>query len=163
ISTGRIRLLAAAAAVPLAALAVGACGSGGGNAAAPIAPPQTARGRPAPVRLVRDGRLGEILVNSHGRTRFPFPHDNRRMSACAAQGPPLLAAGTPAVGGGLTSSKVGTTSRSDGKPQVTYNGHPLYTYAADQKAGQTNGQGLNAFGGGWFVLSAAGNKVAGKS
>ena len=167
ISTGRIRPLAAAAAVPLAALAVGACGSGGDKATPSIAPPKTASGRQATVGVVSDGSLGKILVNSQGRTLYLFQKDNGDTStcfgACAAQWPPLLAAGHSAVGGGLTSSKVGTTTRSDGKPQVTYNGHPLYTYAADQKAGQTNGQGLNAFGGGWFVLSAAGNKVAGKS
>ena len=57
---------------------------------------------------------------------------------------------------------LGTTKRSDGKPQVTYNGHPLYRYEADQKPGDTNGQGLNAFGGAWFVLSPTGNKVTGQ-
>jgi hypothetical protein len=50
----------------------------------------------------------------------------------------------------------------DGKPQVTYNGHPLYLYSADQKPGDTNGQGLNAFGGAWFALSAGGNMVSGQ-
>ena len=66
------------------------------------------------------------------------------------------------VGTALSASKIGTTARSDGKPQVTYNGHPLYLYSADQKPGDTNGQGLNVFGGGWFALSAAGNMVSGK-
>ena len=54
---------------------------------------------------------------------------------------------------------VGTTQRSDGDPQVTYNGHPLYLYEGDQKAGDTNGEGLTAFGGGWFAMSATGDQV----
>jgi predicted lipoprotein with Yx(FWY)xxD motif len=65
------------------------------------------------------------------------------------------------VGSGLSAGKVGTTSRSDGRPQVTYNGHPLYLFVKDQKAGDTAGQGVSAFGGGWFALSAAGTQVSG--
>ena len=42
---------------------------------------------------------------------------------------------------------VGTTTRSDGKKQVTYNGHPLYTFIGDSSPGDTSGQGVNAFGG----------------
>ena len=56
-------------------------------------------------------------------------------------------------------SIVATSARSDGKPQVTYNGHPLYLFAADQKAGDTNGQGVNAFGGLWYVLSSSGDEI----
>ena len=58
---------------------------------------------------------------------------------------------------------LGTTPRSDGKAQVTYNGHPLYTFAGDQKPGDTSGQGVNAFGGLWYVVSPAGNQVTGTS
>jgi predicted lipoprotein with Yx(FWY)xxD motif len=54
---------------------------------------------------------------------------------------------------------IGTTPRSDGKPQVTYNGHPLYGYQGDSNAGDTNGQGISAFGGAWYVLSATGDAV----
>jgi Secreted repeat of unknown function len=57
---------------------------------------------------------------------------------------------------------VGTTTRSDGNPQVTYNGHPLYTYSGDQNPGDTNGQGLTNFGGGWFALSPTRNQVSGQ-
>jgi Secreted repeat of unknown function len=56
---------------------------------------------------------------------------------------------------------VSTTSRADGKPQVTYNGHPLYLYEGDQKPGDTNGQGLTAFGAAWYALSPAGDQVSG--
>ena len=54
---------------------------------------------------------------------------------------------------------VATTPRSDGNPQVTYNGHPLYLFAGDTSAGDTNGEGVNAFGGGWYALSPAGDEV----
>jgi Secreted repeat of unknown function len=67
-------------------------------------------------------------------------------------------AGKPTVAGGLTASKVATTARSGGK-QVTYNGHPLYRFAGDQKPGDTSGQGINAFGGKWYVLSPSGTQV----
>jgi predicted lipoprotein with Yx(FWY)xxD motif len=55
---------------------------------------------------------------------------------------------------------IATTTRSDGNPQVTYNGHPLYLYIGDQKAGDTTGQGINAFGAAWFALSPAGTQIA---
>jgi len=54
---------------------------------------------------------------------------------------------------------VGTTPRSDGGPQVTYNGHPLYLFKGDQKAGDANGQGVNAFGAAWYVLSPTGDEI----
>jgi hypothetical protein len=52
-----------------------------------------------------------------------------------------------------------TTKRGDGRLQVTYNRHPLYTYALDKRAGQTNGQRQSAFGAKWYAVSAAGRAV----
>jgi hypothetical protein len=46
---------------------------------------------------------------------------------------------------------------------VTYHGHPLYTYIGDQKAGATSGQGVNAFGGGWFALTSSGAQASGSA
>jgi predicted lipoprotein with Yx(FWY)xxD motif len=51
------------------------------------------------------------------------------------------------------------TKRPDGKSQVVYAGHPLYYYSVDTKSGDTNGQGVSAFGAKWFTVSAAGSKV----
>jgi predicted lipoprotein with Yx(FWY)xxD motif len=65
--------------------------------------------------------------------------------------------------GAAYASLLGTSPRSDGNPQVTYNGHPLYTFTGDQKAGDTNGQGVNAFGASWFALTSAGNQASGQS
>lgn len=82
-----------------------------------------------------------------------------RAPAPAPSSGPLRATGKPTVGGGANASIVATSDRSDGKPQVTYNGHPLYLFSADQKAGDTNGQGVNAFGGLWYVLSSSGDEI----
>ena len=107
--------------------------------------------------------LGKILVDSHGRSLYLFEADTTSKStcsgACAGSWPPLLTNGTPSVTGGANASLMGTTSRSDGTTQVTYNGHPLYLYAGDSKAGDTNGEGSKAFGAGWYVLSPAGDKI----
>jgi predicted lipoprotein with Yx(FWY)xxD motif len=54
---------------------------------------------------------------------------------------------------------VATTMRSDGKAQVTYNGHPLNTFSGDEKAGDTNGEGVNAFGGNWYVVDPSGKQI----
>ena len=150
-------------AVSLVALALAACG--GSDSADTAAPPKTDNGKPATVGVADNGDLGKILDDTDGRTLYLFAKDSGTKSACtgecASAWPPLRASGKPTVGDGANASSLGTTPRSDGKPQVTYNGHPLYTYSGDQAAGETNGQGLNAFGGAWFALSPAGNKVSG--
>jgi predicted lipoprotein with Yx(FWY)xxD motif len=160
----RITFLAAATAVSLTALALAACG-GGNNTTSSAAPPKTDNGRPATVGVANDNKLGKILDDNDGRTLYLFAKDSGTKStctgACASAWPPLRAGGKPTVGAGASASIVGTTRRSDGQPQVTYNGHPLYTYTADQNPGDTNGQGLTAFGGGWFALSPAGKQVSG--
>ena len=163
-----IRLLAGAAALPLIALVAAGCGggsssSGGGSAAAATVPPKTASGQSATVGTASRGNLGTILVDSQGRTLYLFEKDSGTQSACtgacATNWPPLRDSGKPTAGTGLNASLLGTTPRSDGKPQVTYNGHPLYTFVMDTAPGQTNGQGVTAFGGSWFTLNVSGNQV----
>ena len=76
-----------------------------------------------------------MLVDAKGRTLYLFEADKGPMSACggacASVWPPLMTTGKPTAGPGVTASKLGTTKRSDGATEVTYNGHPLYTYAGD--------------------------------
>ena len=107
--------------------------------------------------------LGTILVDSHGRTLYLFAKDKNGKSACsgacAAYWPPLMASGKPRALAGVKASLLGTTRRSNGRLQVTYRHHPLYRYAGDTSKGQLNGQGLNDFGGYWWVLSPAGTKI----
>ncbi|MEA2364327.1 MAG: hypothetical protein QOD71_3472 [Thermoleophilaceae bacterium] len=161
-----ITFLATAAVIPLTALAVAGCGGNGNNATASSGPPRTVSGGSATVG-VENSSLGSILDDSKGDTLYLFMRDSGTHSACtgacASAWPPLRTSGKPTAGSGATSSMLGTTSRSDGKPQVTYNGHPLYTYSGDQNPGDTNGEGLTAFGGGWFVLSPAGDQVSGQA
>src|SRR5262249_56639111 len=106
---------------------------------------------------VAKSTFGRILVDSKGRTLYDFPPDMHGTStcygACAALWPPLTTVGKPRAGAGVTASLLGTTKRSDGKDEVTYNGHPLYYYVADTKRGQTAGQGLHQFGARWWAIS----------
>ena len=156
-----ITLPAAGALLVLAALAVAGCG-GGGSSNASSGPPKTASGAAATVGVSNEG-LGNILVNSKGRTLYLFTRDSGTISecsgACAVNWPPLKATGKPTIGTGANASLTSTTSRPGGTKQVTYNGHPLYLFKGDSNPGDTNGQGLNAFGGNWYALSAAGNKI----
>ena len=158
-----ISLLAGAAVLLLATLVVAGCGSGGGSARADAATPKTVSGKPATIAVANNLKLGEILVDSQGRTLYLFQKDSGTTSsctgACAAAWPPLRSSGNPVVLGAANASLVGTTARSDGKPQATYNGHPLYSFVMDTKSGDTNGEGLTAFGGTWFAVSPAGNSV----
>jgi predicted lipoprotein with Yx(FWY)xxD motif len=160
-----ITFLASVAALPLAVLALAGCGSSG-SSSAPPAPPKTKDGRLATVGIANEG-LGKILVNSRARTLYLFQRDSGTMSectgACAVNWPPLRASGAPLVGSGANASLVGTTPRSDGKPQITYNGHPLYLFVNDRKPGDTNGEGVTAFGGSWFAVSPTGNQVSAKT
>jgi predicted lipoprotein with Yx(FWY)xxD motif len=160
-----ITFLATAAAIPLTALAVAGCGGGNNHATGSSAPPKTANGRSATVG--ESSSLGMILVDSKRDTLYLFKKDSGTKSACtgacASAWPPLRASGKPTVGSGANASMVGITRRSDGKPQVTYNGHPLYTFTGDQNPGDTSGQGVNAFGARWYALSPAGTQVSGKA
>jgi len=112
---------------------------------------------------VANSPLGRILVDSKGITLYDFPPDKGTTSvcygACAALWPPVITKGKPVAGPGVRTSLLGTTKRKDGKLEVTYNGHPLYYFVSDRKPGQTTGQGLNQFGGPWWVLSAAGREI----
>jgi predicted lipoprotein with Yx(FWY)xxD motif len=160
----RIRgLLAAVVVVPLLTVVAAGCGSSGGTSTASA---KTSGGGSATVNVASTG-LGNILVDSRGRTLYLFAKDSGTKStcsgACAVAWPPLRASGKPTASGAAKASSLGTTPRSDGKPQVTYNGHPLYGYQGDSKPGDTNGQGSTGFGAPWYVLSPAGNEITAAS
>src|SRR3954469_11944328 len=148
-------------ALPLAMLALTGCGGGASHAQ-----PTTKDGRPASVGVATTG-LGDVLVNRQGRTLYLFERDSGTISACtgacAVNWPPLRVRGAPLVGSGAKAADVGRTARADGTGQLTYKGHPLYSFANDTKPGDTNGEGINAFGGSWFAVSPAGRRVAPRS
>jgi predicted lipoprotein with Yx(FWY)xxD motif len=158
----RITLLPGVAAFAVLALALAACSSA--QASGPTSAPKT--GERATVDVAQSS-LGQILVDAQGRTLYLFGKDIGTQSECtgecAANWPPLRDQGQPTVGTGATASLVGTTQRSDGAPQVTYNGHPVYMFSGDQQPGDTNGEGLTAFGGSWFAISPAGNQISGSA
>jgi predicted lipoprotein with Yx(FWY)xxD motif len=112
---------------------------------------------------LRKTTLGPILVNSRGHTLYLFLKDRNGKSACSGScarfWPPLLSQSRPTAGPGVKPSLIGTTRRSNGSRQVTYNRHPLYTYSLDRRAGQTKGEGNSLFGAKWWAVSARGTAV----
>jgi predicted lipoprotein with Yx(FWY)xxD motif len=113
---------------------------------------------------LRHTDLGAILVNGGGRTVFVFTRDSRNHDRCAAIAgctgiwPLLTSAGKPTLGPGVKRSLVGTINVA-GARQVTYAGHPLYTYIGDSGPGDTSYVGQSQFGGKWFAVDAAGHVV----
>ena len=122
-----------------------------------------AAGAKGPVISTASTSLGRILVNSQGRTLYLFGRDSRGKSACSGKcasfWPPLIATGKPRAAASVKATMLGTTRRADGRLQVTYNHHPLYRFVKDTKKGQNQGEQLNAFGGVWYAVSAAGARV----
>ena len=119
--------------------------------------------KPATVKT-RHVSLGTIIVDGKSRTLYLFEKDKHGKSACsgacAQNWPPLLTKGKPKASGSAKASKLGTTKRSDGTTQVTYGGHPVYTFVADKnKPGSTKGEGLDAFGAEWYVVGTNGKKI----
>ncbi|BDO43045.1 hypothetical protein [Cellulomonas sp. NTE-D12] len=111
--------------------------------------------------MTASSSLGTILVDGSGRTLYLFTKDSPNTSTCTggclAAWPPLL--GTATAGTGVDSSLLGTLTRPDGKMQVSYKGMPLYYWAQDSAAGQTNGQGVQGV---WWVVSPQGTPITTK-
>lgn len=120
-------------------------------------------GEVANVSLAKVGDLGVVLVESKGFTLYDFHKDKGGKSACsgacAEAWPPLTTTGPPTPGNGANGSMLGTIERTDGTMQVTYNGHPLYTFVGDKKPGEGNGNDSKAFGGQWYALMGNGEEV----
>jgi predicted lipoprotein with Yx(FWY)xxD motif len=158
------RLVAVGAVV--GALMVAACGSSAQSTAS--ASPST-QPSPSPaangttIAVASNAKLGQILVDGAGKTVYLFVADTGSSSTCyttcAQIWPPVLTSGPPQAGTGANASLLGTTTRTDGKTEVTYAGHPLYYFVQDKAAGDTTGQGVNGFGGLWWVVSPAGAAV----
>jgi predicted lipoprotein with Yx(FWY)xxD motif len=110
-------------------------------------------------------RLGTVLTNGQGHTLYLFIPDNGRqvtcVSTCAQIWPPVkLANGQqPVVSGQAKPSLAGSDPDPEGGRVVTYAGWPLYTYIGDSTPGSATGQGLNANGGLWYVLSPSGQAI----
>jgi predicted lipoprotein with Yx(FWY)xxD motif len=166
-------MLAAIAAVSIFAVACGDDdddGDDGGGASTPQAtepagepteaeaeptgasePTEPAAGGSAQIVTAEAGELGTILTTSDGYTLYTFDNDTAGSGesacydACASAWPPFPVADASVSGG---DGEVGTITRTDGSPQTTYNGKPLYMYSGDATPGETNGEGV---GGVWHV------------
>lgn len=114
---------------------------------------------------LRKTAVGTILVNGNGFTMYAFTRDPRnkdmcvQISGCSGVWPMVTTSGKPIAGRGVKSSLIGTISIRRGVQQVTYAGHPLYTYVGDSAPGQTSYVDFSEFGGRWPALSASGGEV----
>lgn len=109
------------------------------------------------------GPMGTYLTDGSGRSLYLFAADTTGKSncsgGCATFWPPLT--GSASAMASAQAGKLGTITRSDGSKQVTYNGHPLYYFKEDTKAGQTAGQGFDNFGGKWWLVAPSGQAITG--
>src|SRR6195256_4689459 len=131
--------------------------------------PSTAGTTPSPaatgekIAVATNAKLGQILVDESGMTVYLFVADSGTAStcytSCAAIWPPVLTDGAPQAGTGVQASLLGTTTRTDGKVEVTYAGHPLYYFIKDKAPGDVTGQAINGFGALWWVLSPSGAAI----
>ena len=116
----------------------------------------------ATVKVAAVPKLGKVIVDSRGFTLYDFHKDQGTTSscygACAGVWPPLTTEGKPTGKMGLPASNLGTTKRKDGTTQVTFAGHPLYTYTADTKPGEANGNDITTYGGEWYALTPSGEE-----
>jgi predicted lipoprotein with Yx(FWY)xxD motif len=162
-----MRKVLGAAGLAALALALSACASSSNPSAAASAPAAGASS-PAPAAGVSVTTLGmrtingtAVVTNAKGLTLYWFAPDTTTTSkctgSCATYWPPLT--GPVSAGVGVTGS-LGSIIRSNGAMQATYDGHPLYTYAADSAPGQAKGNGLNASGGVWYEMTVSGAKPA---
>ena len=149
----------------MAAVACG--GSTASTSSSPAASPsasQAATGEK--IAVANNPKYGQILVDDKGMTLYLFVKDTGTQSTCYGQcavfWPPVLTDGTPQAGAGVDASTLGTTTRTDGKVEVTYAGHPLYYFQKDKAPGDTTGQGVNGFGDLWWVLNPSGTAITTK-
>jgi predicted lipoprotein with Yx(FWY)xxD motif len=165
------RLFSLAALAVASALVLAACGgsntsSSSGAGSTPsygATKPSTPSSSAASTVSTKTSSLGTFLVDANGRALYLWDADHGAMStctaACAQAWPPLTTTGTPKASGAVKASLLGTTKRADGTREVTYAGHPLYTFAGDTQAGQTTGEGSNGFGAPWWIVTPGGKAL----
>ena len=119
----------------------------------------------ATVNVSESADFGSILVDGQGMSLYVFMADTQDGGTsacaddCAVEWPPLASEGAPVAGEGVNATLLSTITRDDGTLQVTYNGWPLYLFEEDTAPGDTNGQGIDEFGGLWFLVSPTGEAI----
>jgi len=155
------RAVVGAAMLGVFALVLSACTGGAITTSSFTVTPTTTRG----VTLsTEETPVGRVLATPSGFTLYDFAPDTPTTSKCTTTlcvklWPPLLTTSKPTVGRGLTQTLVGTIRRPGGQQQVTYGGHPLYTYLGDRRPGMVTGQALLNVGGYWYVIARTGKQV----
>lgn len=148
-------------AIAAVALLAACGGSSSPAAAASPSPSPAATGKN--IAVATNAKFGQILVDEKGLTLYLFVADTGTASTCyttcATIWPPVLTTGAPQAGAGAQASLLGTITRTDGKVEATYAGHPLYYFVQDKASGDVTGQGINGFGGLWWVLSPSGAAI----
>jgi len=153
--------LAGAAAITLAVAACG--GSDSSGSTTPTSPDSSMQGSSGAVLGVASTSLGDVLVDGQGLTVYMLTADSPKHSSCSSDcleyWPPVAApsSGAPSVSG--ISATLGVTKSTTGESMLTANGWPLYTFANDEAPGDVEGQGVQTFGGTWYVLSPAGQPI----
>jgi predicted lipoprotein with Yx(FWY)xxD motif len=171
----RTKLAAGVGGALAAAATVAACSSAANSTAAAPAAPATgspAAASPAGGSAAASGgtvittaksSAGTVLTNGSGKAVYLWVKDTGAMSncngACAGAWPPVTTTGAATATGGAKASDIGTITRSDGTKQVTYDGHPLYYFSGDSGPGMASGQGSDAFGAKWWLVTPAGSDV----
>jgi predicted lipoprotein with Yx(FWY)xxD motif len=162
VTRGRLRgpAFVVPAALVLSSLTVAAC-SNGGDVTTLSAPPTTDSSL---TLSLQKSPVGPILATGNGDTLYDFVPDTPTHSACVNDGcvfqwPPLVVHGPVRVEKGLDASLVGTLKRPDGSTQLSYGGHPLYTYNLDVTPGMVTGQAIDQDGGLWYVLGPRGSQI----
>ena len=139
----------------------GAYGYGGGSATttAGTTGTTTAGASGGTVKIATVPKVGKVLVAADGRTLSLFEKDHGTTSACSAAQcmgawPPYTSMTTPTAGTGLTATKL-TTANGAVAHQVVYNGHLLYLFSGDKKAGDANGVGIPS----WYPVTPQGSSM----
>src|ERR1700686_4117946 len=149
-----------------AAALLAACGGSSNSSTAGASPSPSPAASGEKIAVATNAKLGQMLVDDKGMAVYLFVADSGTSSSCyttcATIWPPVLTTGAPQAGAGAQASLLGTTTRTDGKVEVTYAGHPLYYFVQDKAAGDATGQGINGFGGLWWVLSPSGTAITTK-
>jgi len=161
--------LAGAAGVLAAGLLLAACGGGSssggaGGSGSPPGSTQAAQEDGGGGQTVQTGdtEYGDVLVDANGMTLYVFAADSKGTSNCTGSclqyWPVAEASGTVSHSADVT-AELSTITRDDGTTQLTVDGWPAYTYAADSGPGEATGQGTNLSGGLWWVISPSGSKI----
>jgi predicted lipoprotein with Yx(FWY)xxD motif len=109
-----------------------------------------------------DSQFGTMLFNEKKQAIYIWELEESDKAECygdcAEAWPPVLTDGQPQATGGVNSGLLGTTKRTDGTTQVTYNGHPLYYYA-HEGPGEVKCHNIKTHGGLWWVIQPDGNRA----